>query len=286
MNSSRAIGIIGSGRSGTSLVTKELELLGVHLGGPLDFIPPDNTNPDGFWENKHIVGIQQLIFKKLGWSWEGLNLLPPDWKSRSELVVLKEQLKKYISDNFFHKSLWGWKDPRTCSLLPIWEELLQELKMIASYVIVIRNPLDVAHSLYRCDPRISLDHALHIWTFRTLSSLYWTESNQRVVIHYDQMIEDWEGTLKQAANRLSIPWPQPEKQVEKEMSRIIKPQLRHSKTGEKALIESNHVSALTLNTYQLCMSAISYPDFLTDELMHQCVKQLFEQYTGQIISLK
>jgi hypothetical protein len=284
MNQSHAIGIIGPGRSGTSLVTKALQFLGVHLGDLHDFIPPDHTNPDGFWENKHIVGIQQLVFQKLGWSWDGTNLLPPDWKSRSELVMLRDQLKQYISENFAHKPLWGWKDPRTCSLLPIWRELLQELKITVSYVIVIRNPLDVANSLYRCNPRISLDNALHIWTFRTLSSLYWTETNQRVVVHYDQMIEDWKGTLKQVANRSNVPWPKSEKLLKAEMSRFIKPHHRHSNTGENALIESEHVPTLTIRTYQLCMSAVSSPELLTNKLLHQHVKQLFQQYTGQIFS--
>ena len=42
--------VVGMHRSGTSIVSRLLNLLGAHLGPEDDLMPPKPDNPTGFWE--------------------------------------------------------------------------------------------------------------------------------------------------------------------------------------------------------------------------------------------
>jgi len=55
-------------RSGTSVVTRILNLLGAELGHPL--IEAGSDNPKGFWENWYLVQINKQILKNSN----GLNM--------------------------------------------------------------------------------------------------------------------------------------------------------------------------------------------------------------------
>jgi len=53
MSNQQAIIILGMHRSGTSALTRVLNLLGMELGQPL--LPPHPTNETGFWEHATVV---------------------------------------------------------------------------------------------------------------------------------------------------------------------------------------------------------------------------------------
>jgi len=48
--------------------------------------------------------------------------------------------------------LWGWKDPRTCLFLELWDRILPD----ARYLFVYRHPVDVALSLWRRNKDLEL----------------------------------------------------------------------------------------------------------------------------------
>ena len=55
--------VVGMHRSGTSLLARMLQLLGVHLGD--DLLPADQHNPDGYGEDKRFVTFQRHILRRL-----------------------------------------------------------------------------------------------------------------------------------------------------------------------------------------------------------------------------
>ena len=66
-------------RSGTSVLTRCMNLGGLYLGKPEDLIyDPDNpSNPKGHWEHKEFVEINETILEYLDGSWDN----PPEKKS-------------------------------------------------------------------------------------------------------------------------------------------------------------------------------------------------------------
>ena len=69
----RIIVVTGPGRSGTSVVTRGLTVLGVDLGGNL-MPPKPGVNDKGFWEDLDIFHFNEDMLNKLRYSWD--NLMP------------------------------------------------------------------------------------------------------------------------------------------------------------------------------------------------------------------
>jgi hypothetical protein len=66
MNGPRIVCVLGMHRSGTSVVTRVLNLLGVFLGPEDRLIRPATDNPRGFWEHGPIMRLNQRILARLG----------------------------------------------------------------------------------------------------------------------------------------------------------------------------------------------------------------------------
>lgn len=137
--------IFGMHRSGTSMVARLLNLGGLDLGDPARLLEPQADNPLGFWENREIMDMNDRLLAAKGGSW----MEPPPWQSGWESVpdmpALLEEATAILDRAYEHRETvpWGWKDPRTTLTLPFWKRVVGSLRL----VLVIRNPLDVAHSL-------------------------------------------------------------------------------------------------------------------------------------------
>src|ERR1017187_2500875 len=147
MPSSRAIVVLGMHRSGTSVLTRGLQGLGISLGN--DFLGAQPDNPTGYWENNGIVDLNERLLGVLGLNWESISLIEDAQWRRSEVQVLSTEAASYLQSNFLQYPLWGFKDPRTIRLLPFWRAVLQRLGVDDQYVVAIRTPLGVATSLLR-----------------------------------------------------------------------------------------------------------------------------------------
>ncbi|MEX0585828.1 MAG: hypothetical protein WD176_04250, partial [Pirellulales bacterium] len=76
----RIICVLGMHRSGTSLVTRLLNLLGVDLGVSAALRPADRFNPTGYWEHQAFIDINDELLRRLGGSWRQIpRLLSPGW---------------------------------------------------------------------------------------------------------------------------------------------------------------------------------------------------------------
>ncbi|WP_337104130.1 sulfotransferase [Paenibacillus sp. YIM B09110] len=184
----RAIIILGMHRSGTSLIARTVGSLGVYLGQDADMMPQGEDNPEGFWELTSIVQLHEKILNKLASSWDTTKPLPDEWWLSNDIEPFKNEMKNIISSYFSGKKVWGWKDPRTCLLLPLWKEVLKELHIDASFVLCVRNPLGVAASLNKRD-RFSFEKSYALWSLYTLHGLYYSNGEKRTVISYEELME-------------------------------------------------------------------------------------------------
>src|SRR4051812_2057002 len=142
MNDSRlCILVVGMHRSGTSAVTRVINLLGASIAR--DLTPPQaNNNERGFWESESIIRIHDELLIALGAAWDYPFQLPNNWLQSSFVQEAKRKLAERIIDDFADSRTLVVKDPRMARLLPLWLELLGELKIEPLLVVPFRNPLE------------------------------------------------------------------------------------------------------------------------------------------------
>ena len=269
----RAICVLGMHRSGTSTVTRAVNLLGAYLGQNADLMPPTLDNPEGYWERLDIRQLHDRLLEKLGRIWSTAAPLPDQWQLAEEVCLYKEELKALVRANFAGHPLWAWKDPRTCILLPLWREVLEELGIELSCIFVVRNPLDVANSLKNRD-LIPLHQGFGIWFNQNLVALKDAAGLPTVFLAYDQFLESWERELRRCAVALALEWPADDQPLKQVMSSFIRPELRHSKSSaEKLQGASRPIQTL----FAALSEAIAHPTAPEDRL-RDTVTGLFRDF--------
>src|SRR5262245_17288516 len=192
MGKSSPICVLGMHRSGTSLIARVLNLLGVYLGPQEHLMNPDRFNPNGYWEHQEIVALDDEILARMGGSWRDPPTFTPGWQDSPGLADLRQRARKLIHDEFGAASCWGWKDPRTCLTLPFWKRLLPPLH----YVLCLRNPADVARSLAHTMP---VEQAMDLWHIYTASAFEHSTGQPRLMVGYDDLMAQWQQELPRLA---------------------------------------------------------------------------------------
>src|SRR5204862_3614262 len=95
----RAILVLGMHRSGTSAVTRVLNLLGADLGRRLMPPMPDN-NETGFWENLDAVDIDERLLTGIGRSWHDVRDMPASWLQSAAAAEAGVAIKGLIQAEF------------------------------------------------------------------------------------------------------------------------------------------------------------------------------------------
>lgn len=137
--------MLGTHRSGTSLVTGMLQRMGVNMGPPgrdARWIYPNWANPTGQFENPEFT---ELLHQFLDFDGEDARWDPrwADLSARTQefLPAFVRLIRRTESEH------WGWKQPWSMLIL---EALLPEIKN-PRFVVVRRNVADVVDSLHRRD---------------------------------------------------------------------------------------------------------------------------------------
>lgn len=121
--------VAGMHRSGTSVVSQWLYKCGLHMGE--DLLGPGIGNTEGHFEDTDFLSFHEEILRQQQLPESGLIETYPLEISSFD----KQRLKNLIEYKNYKNCEWGWKDPRTCLLLQVYEELIPE----ARYLVVIRD---------------------------------------------------------------------------------------------------------------------------------------------------
>jgi 2-polyprenyl-3-methyl-5-hydroxy-6-metoxy-1,4-benzoquinol methylase len=197
--------VLGAHRSGTSALTGVIRRLGVDLGDHL--LPPQaGVNERGFWEHSDVVALDDRLLHEMGSRWDSIHPLAADaWKSPA-VEAISDELAAIVKREFGSSRLWGLKDPRLCRLLPLWLDILSKVDCEPSFIIIYRNPLEVAESLARRD-QMELPRALTIWLQHMLDAELYTRGYPRTIISYSMLLENWRETMRLVGDNLSLRWP-------------------------------------------------------------------------------
>jgi glycosyltransferase involved in cell wall biosynthesis len=192
--------VLGMHRSGTSVVARLINLLGVYLGPSERLVPPDADNPRGYWEHLAFHDVNEQILARFGGSWHEPPVFPPGWPNSPDVAPHAQQARAAIAEDFADAVRWGWKDPRTCLTLPFWQTLGLPLR----YVVCVRNVSEVVRSLQGRDG-FSADKGAALWLTYTASMLTHTAGRPRLFVWYGDLVEDPEREARRIAKFLGVP---------------------------------------------------------------------------------
>ncbi len=182
--------ISGMHRSGTSMVTRMLNLMGMHLGKEEDLMIAAEDNPEGFWENNRFVEINDAILFAFGGAFDSVPPFPADWPTAPALQHQREKATNLLQ-TFKGKERWGWKDPRNSLTLQFWQQFLPDIKVL----VCLRHPLEVARSLQKRNGS-SIPFGLNLWYQYNHFLLQNIAADRRFVIHFDKVFADPNGEMK------------------------------------------------------------------------------------------
>ena len=143
--------VLGMHRSGTSLCADALGRLGVGIADQPDAQP---SNPRGQWERLEIVERHDRILEMFGRGfYSPLHdlPLPAGWWLKPEVAEIRREIVGFLEQKRDAAAPFGFKDPRTARLLPLWHQIFDELRIDPKIVLCIRNPAQAARSLEQRD---------------------------------------------------------------------------------------------------------------------------------------
>ena len=226
MNQSQhtALVVIGMHRSGTSMLAGCLHRLGVNLGTSM--MAPNPSNEFGYFENRDIVLIHDILLRDLGCRWDVLGNLPDDWLESEAADQAEKKLITLIEREFSADRLWAVKDPRICRLLPLWTRLLKRMEVEPVFAIMVRHPFEVAKSLEKRD-QFDLMKGHLLWMVHYRDALNRCLEYPHVMITYDQLLADPFSTLNRISRVLNLNYPQDIDQHYSSIIDFIRPELKH-----------------------------------------------------------
>ncbi len=217
--------ILGMHRSGTSALTRTLNLLGVDLGTNLMGAAADN-NEAGFWEHQDVVDTHERLLGDMGYAWDDARALPKAWETGTAAAYARGSLVEVLRKEFETSKLWGVKDPRQCRLVPLWMAAASELGVRPAFVIMLRNPLEIARSLSRRDG-LPAGRALLLWMRYTLEAERETRGENRCFVDYDGLMQDWRATAGTIETALHLGLTLDDAESAAAIDSFVSPRLRH-----------------------------------------------------------
>lgn len=258
--------VAGMHRSGTSALTRVLNLLGLSLGDERELMAPQPDNPEGFWEARDVARMNDRLLLALGGSWDS----PPrtDWPDAASLLPWRQEAAELIdrlrSDG---EDAHALKDPRFSLTLPLWRSVAPEAKV----VLPVRTPLAVAQSLQRRNG-IPLAEGARLWLRYVREAL--AAAPDAIIVDYGRVLSEPEPTVRSLVQRLGLRAPSAAQLAEALGS--LKPELDHGQElppSERPVgltlaelaygrIVSGSAQAVTGSAFGARPSACSFPGHL------------------------
>ncbi|HTI86762.1 MAG TPA: hypothetical protein VL966_09160 [Alphaproteobacteria bacterium] len=235
MPSRHIVLVAGMHRSGTSALTRAINLAGVPLPSNLKGASPD-VNAEGFWEPLDIKAFHDDVLKTFNSSWVDPREIPLEWFDAPPLAERRAWLANWIETEIAGKDMLVVKDPRVCRLLPIWQRTCAENGVALHTVMIVRHPVEVAQSLARRDEFSELQSYV-LWLRHFLDPERFSRGGSRSFITYDQLMQERLPTIRRIVADLRLPVVASDETREK-LDDAVKESLRHHVASDSDLADA------------------------------------------------
>ncbi len=194
--------VLGPPRSGTSVMARGLNALGVALGSEL--IPANGINPKGFYEDYDVVfGINERVLQLLDLRWDHVQCLAPAQFRDAKFGEIRLQAERLLQKRLASTAAWCFKDPRTAKILPFWQDLFASQALSEHYIIALRHPLSVATSYQKITGN-DLEHGLLLWLTTLIAACRDTQGKSCVIVSYETLMADPTSALQRIHRQLQL----------------------------------------------------------------------------------
>lgn len=244
--------ILGMHNSGTSLLARLAALLGLRLGEQVLTRADFEVAPAyDYWEHARITALQDELLSLLDRHWSQPSShwpIPPALWDRPEVRRIERALRDVVAAELAQSdgAPWGFKDPRTVRLMPLWRRILTGLDVETRYLISLRDPATVTAS-FASKGQVAPADAEALWRRHYVEALAATQGQPRLVVDYDGWLERPELQIDALAGFLGASARGP--QALEAVRAAIDPTLRTMRAQEFQL------SPLTLQTAE-CLRAM------------------------------
>jgi len=87
--------VLGMHRSGTSMVARLLNMMGVYFAPEGVEMPAHHSNPKGFWERKDVYELSKRLLASAGYDWQQLAGFSIDALPSAAVAEFKEVLGRH-----------------------------------------------------------------------------------------------------------------------------------------------------------------------------------------------
>lgn len=186
--------VLGTHRSGTSLVTRLINMMGAFFDSGHASIGFTDENPKGFWERSDVISCNDRLLSLHGSAWDRLSswkLAPSKVRKASPALEEVEKDLHTILKTLDANRPWVVKDPRLCLTFPHWRQKLEKPVIIC----VHRDPMEVALSL-KTRHGFSIAHGLALWEYYTVNLLHSIRGLPVIFVGHRQLLSDPVSTVK------------------------------------------------------------------------------------------
>jgi predicted O-methyltransferase YrrM/glycosyltransferase involved in cell wall biosynthesis len=189
--------VLGMHGSGTSMLARLLNMMGVYFAPEHACTGSDQENSKGFWERRDVRQANDRLLQANRADWDRVGSFSTEKIPEEELKRVQQTIRSIVLELDAHRP-WFVKEPRLCLLFPVWRPLLE----LPVCIHIYRDPLEVALSL-RERNQLSVPLGLALWERYTLAAFGATAGLPRVLVPHAKLLEFPVKTLRWLAARLT-----------------------------------------------------------------------------------
>lgn len=231
--------VLGMHRSGTSGVTRLLNMAGAYFGPEGIATDANDENPKGFWERRDLRAACDGLLQESGFDWWRVHGFDIDAIPEEVRESRLADLRRIVTDLDAHRP-WVLKEPRLCLLFPLLRPLLE----VPVCIHVSREPLEVAGSVHARNG-FPIQVGLALWEFYTVRAIEASAGLPRITVRYEDLMAEPVGTVEQLLTQLEELGVQGLRvPTEREITAFIVPELHRVRA-------SSRVRPVRMNAWQV-----------------------------------
>jgi len=182
--------VTGMHRSGTSLIANLLSEYGLDFGDPETFLPADEWNPQGYFEQRDVLDLNSRIVTgfprtggRLAMFFGQLRYMAmPGRRTLERRAERFQRTLGALGRKYAKKAL---KDPRFCLTLGSWKKFAE----VHSIIVCLRSPLETVLSLRRRQ-NYPIPLGFRFWNYHIENLLRELEGERFLAVDYNALAGD------------------------------------------------------------------------------------------------
>lgn len=188
-------------------------------------------NETGHWEPSALVDYHDRLLASVGSAWHDWRRPAWDKLPPGAVTGIRREIANILTDDYPEEGPFIVKDPRICRFSDLFIEVLQSMNVAPKPILVLRNPLDVVHSL-KARPQFwpenySETDAAMLWLRHVLDAEFGSRGYSRAVLTYDSLMSDWRTAIARIASQIDLQLPYTVDEISKSVEEFLSPNHRH-----------------------------------------------------------